>query len=63
MNADIPTDLLSALQGADLLETFLSLPPSHQREYTKWVAEAAKPETRQRRATQAVERLRQKSAG
>lgn len=30
---------------------------SHQREYAQWITEAKKPETRERRAAQAIERL------
>ena len=38
---------------------FESMPPSHQREYNKWVAEAKKEETQQRRAEGAVEKIGQ----
>ncbi len=34
-----------------------ALPPSHRREYTRWVAEAVRPETRNQRADRTVRRL------
>ncbi len=36
---------------------FTALPPSHQREYATWIERAKRPETRERRAAQAVARL------
>jgi uncharacterized protein YdeI (YjbR/CyaY-like superfamily) len=38
-----------------------TFPPSHQREWSRWVAEARKPETRQRRADQVAEQVRAKA--
>lgn len=37
--------------------TFKAFPPSHQREYVEWIAEAKRAETRDRRIAQAVEWL------
>jgi len=36
---------------------FYALPPSHQREYVKWIEEAKKPLTRQRRIDETVRKL------
>ena len=33
-------DLLRALAGADVLETFRRLPPSEQERFTSWIAKA-----------------------
>ena len=38
-------------------ETFISLPPSHRREYIAWITDAKKEETRQRRIREAIDRL------
>jgi uncharacterized protein YdeI (YjbR/CyaY-like superfamily) len=57
--SDLPQELAAALAAApDAATLFEALPPSHQREYTKWVAEAKKPETRVSRAGKTVARLR-----
>lgn len=52
----IPADFavaLAAVPAAD--RVFRSLPPSHRREYLAWIAEAKKPDTRQRRIAKAVQ--------
>jgi uncharacterized protein YdeI (YjbR/CyaY-like superfamily) len=55
----VPSELVNALAADDAARAaFETLPPSHRREYENWVDEAKKPETRERRAAQAVERLR-----
>jgi uncharacterized protein YdeI (YjbR/CyaY-like superfamily) len=36
---------------------FEKMPPSHKREYVKWIAEAKKPETFQRRLEQLIPKL------
>jgi uncharacterized protein YdeI (YjbR/CyaY-like superfamily) len=38
-------------------ETFISLPPSHRRNYIAWISDAKKEETRQRRIREAIDRL------
>ena len=53
-------DIVKALQDADLLQYFKSLPQSHQKEYLKWINEAKKAETRNKRISKTVEMLRQK---
>ncbi len=40
-----------------VLKIFEAMPPSHQREYNKHIAEAKKPETAQRRAEKALEKI------
>lgn len=55
----LPADLKEALAAAPGAEQrFLALPPSHQREYLKWIDEAKRPETRARRIQATIERLR-----
>jgi uncharacterized protein YdeI (YjbR/CyaY-like superfamily) len=50
--------LRAALDGnTDARQAFDVLPPSHRREYVTWIDEAKKPETRQRRIEQTIERL------
>jgi uncharacterized protein YdeI (YjbR/CyaY-like superfamily) len=57
--SDLPPELADALAAApDAAALFAALPPSHQREYPKWVTEAKKPETRVSRAGKTVARLR-----
>jgi uncharacterized protein YdeI (YjbR/CyaY-like superfamily) len=51
----IPDDLAAVLAANRKAQrAFAALPPSHQREYVKWIAEAKKPQTRQRRAIEAA---------
>ena len=57
---DVPEDLAAALEGDEAARAaFDGLSFSHQREYTQWITEAKRAETRARRVTQALERLRQ----
>lgn len=60
--ADIPKDFTEALKQGGVWEFFVDCTPAHQREYLKWISEAKKPETRQRRIEQAVERIAAKKA-
>jgi hypothetical protein len=55
----VPPELTAAL-AADAVATtaWAALAPSHRREFAEHVAQAKRPETRQRRAAQTVERLR-----
>jgi hypothetical protein len=58
-DVEIPPELADALAADVVAKTaFDALAPSHRREYADHVAEAKRPETRERRAAQAVERLR-----
>ncbi|MDQ0464077.1 hypothetical protein QO010_001848 [Caulobacter ginsengisoli] len=61
----VPDGNAPAVEIAALLETDAALmaawnsyPPSHQREWSRWVEEAKKPETRAARAAKVAERLR-----
>lgn len=56
MERKLPTELSAALSAApEAQRIFLGLSPSHQREYAQHVAEAARPETRKRRAAKMVQ--------
>jgi len=51
-----PADLRAALAGcAAAKATYEALSPSRKREYVEWITEAKKPQTRERRLSQAVE--------
>ena len=53
---EVPAELQAALQknkAAD--KVFQAFSPSCRREYAEWIAEAKRPETREKRVTQAVE--------
>ena len=53
-----PEDLVRSLTSAPAAKAvYEKLSFSHQKAYADWVAEAKRPETRQRRAADAVERL------
>lgn len=55
---EIPQEFTDALKKNKEAHTaFEKMPPSHQREYLKYVLEAKKPETRARRIKASVERL------
>lgn len=54
----IPAELTAALAGSPRArKAFDALPPSHRREYCQWVGEAKRPQTRERRAGEAIARL------
>ncbi len=53
---EVPDDLRAALDAVPAAAAaFAGFPPSAQREYTDWVTEAKRDETRTRRVAQAVE--------
>jgi uncharacterized protein YdeI (YjbR/CyaY-like superfamily) len=53
-----PKDLAVALKkNKAAAAVFAKHPPSHKREYIKWIIEAKKPETRARRVAKAVKQL------
>jgi len=55
---DVCPTLAAALQAKPgTLKIFESMPPSHQREYNKHVAEAKKEETQISRAEKAVKKI------
>jgi len=54
---EIPADLAAALDPATRA-VFDALSFTHRKEYTRWIEEAKREETRQRRVAQSVEMLR-----
>jgi len=59
---ETPKDFSDALKKAGLADFFSDCTPSHRREYLKWIGEAKKPETRQKRMEKAVQMLAAKFA-
>jgi uncharacterized protein YdeI (YjbR/CyaY-like superfamily) len=58
MIASVAPDVIEALRGNPAaLSRFEGLPPSHKAEYLKWIDEAKRPETRQRRIAGMIDRL------
>ncbi len=56
---EVPEALAGALAGDPVArDAFDALAYSHRKEYARWVAEAKRDETRERRAAQALEMLR-----
>lgn len=56
---DVPAELADALAAApELQAAFDGLAFTHRREYAEWVASAKRPETRSRRVTGTLDRLR-----
>ncbi|HVJ85260.1 MAG TPA: YdeI/OmpD-associated family protein [Caulifigura sp.] len=54
----VPADLKAALnKNAKAKATFAAFSPSHQREYAEWIAEAKRPETREKRLATTLEWL------
>jgi hypothetical protein len=54
----VPDDLRRALEShAEAQALFQRMSHNHRKEYIRWVAEAKRPETRARRASQAIERI------
>jgi uncharacterized protein YdeI (YjbR/CyaY-like superfamily) len=59
MELEVPEELSAALASDEVAAAeFDRLPVSHRREYTEWIGGAKRAETRARRVTQALERLR-----
>jgi uncharacterized protein YdeI (YjbR/CyaY-like superfamily) len=57
---EIPAELKKALsEDGEAQSIFDALPASHQKEYVTWIIAAKREETRQRRAAQTVEMLKQ----
>ncbi len=57
---DVPADLTERMQHAGVLEFFNSLSYTHRREYTRWITEAKREETRLRRLAKSIDMLQQK---
>jgi Bacteriocin-protection, YdeI or OmpD-Associated/Domain of unknown function (DUF1905) len=56
---DVPEDLQEALVAdTRARHAFEVLSYTHRNEYSRWIAEAKKPETRERRVAEAIEMLR-----
>ncbi len=55
---EVPDDLATALEAAGVRPAFDALPPSRRKEIARSVADAKRPETRERRITAAVDALR-----
>ena len=56
--ASVPPELDRALQRhPEAKAAFDAFSPTHRREYAEWIAEAKKPETKERRVQQALEML------
>jgi hypothetical protein len=56
---DVPPELAAVLErDRDAGHAFERLSYTHRREYARWIAEAKRPETKQRRVAQAAELLR-----
>jgi len=51
----LPSDLVQALREADLQESFSGLPVGKQNHIILWIEEAARPQTRAKRITTAIE--------
>jgi hypothetical protein len=57
---DVPAALAQALEGdATAKATFDALAFTHRKEFARWIAEAKKDETRERRVAQALQMLRE----
>lgn len=57
MDDRVPGDVALALAKGGVRTVFDRLPPSHQREYLTWIADAKRPATRERRIIQTANRL------
>jgi hypothetical protein len=58
VEAVVSAELAAALDAAPVARArFDALSTSHRHEYIRWVAEAKRPETRERRAAQSVARI------
>jgi len=56
---EVPAALAAALDADPAAQAFFDgLPFTHRKEYARWITEAKKEETRQRRAAQALDMLR-----
>jgi len=56
----LPDDLKTALFSVKLLGKFKALPPSHQREYLKWINESKTSATREARVIKTCQLLLKK---
>jgi uncharacterized protein YdeI (YjbR/CyaY-like superfamily) len=57
---ELPDDFAAALTSAPgLRDAFLAMPPSHRREYLRYIGEAKRPATRTRRIERSLLRIRE----
>lgn len=56
---DVPADLAQALASGGVRGTFDALSFTHRKEYVRWIEDAKREVTRQRRLVKAVEMLRE----
>jgi uncharacterized protein YdeI (YjbR/CyaY-like superfamily) len=57
---EVPADLAGALAGDPVAsQAFEKLAFTHRKEFARWIEEAKRPETRERRVAQTVQRLRE----
>ena len=54
---EVPDDLAKAMADGGTTDAFAALAPSHRKEYVRWITEAKKPETRQKRIDEAVQKI------
>jgi hypothetical protein len=59
---EVPSDLRTALREGGVADTFSKLSFTDRREYVEWVEEAVRPETRARRISETVDRIRRQSS-
>jgi uncharacterized protein YdeI (YjbR/CyaY-like superfamily) len=57
-NLNIGKDVKEAFKVAGILDAYNNFPPSHQKEWLKWIEEAKKPETRVKRIHKTIESLK-----
>jgi uncharacterized protein YdeI (YjbR/CyaY-like superfamily) len=58
VTVEVPPELAKALQRhPEAKAVFEAFSPSHRREYAEWIAEAKRPDTKERRVQQALEML------
>lgn len=55
---DVPTEFESLLKQEQLLPTFEKLSYTHRKEYCRWITEAKRQETRDKRLAKAIEMLK-----
>lgn len=59
LEVDVPPELAAVLEGdSEAAQGFEKLSYTHRREYARWIAEAKRAETKERRVAKAAEMLR-----
>jgi uncharacterized protein YdeI (YjbR/CyaY-like superfamily) len=57
-DVEVPPELQARMKKAGVVALFESLSFTHRKEYSRWIAEAKKDETRARRLDKAIELLK-----